>query len=82
MDKAIGKVSHYYDKAAVAIVILTAPIAVGDTLKFKRGETELEQSLSSMQIEHEPVEKAKKGDSVGIKVDQPVKTGTKVYQVK
>lgn len=82
MDKEIGKVSHYYDKAGVAIVVLTAPIAVGDTLKFKRGEAEFEQTVGSMQIEHAPVQKAKKGDSVGIKVDQPVKTGTKVYQVK
>ena len=78
MAKQIGKVTHYYDKAGVAIVKLTAPVAVGDTLKFKRGEQEFEQTISSMQVEHEAVEKAKKGAEVGVKVDQVVKKGTEV----
>lgn len=82
MDKEVGKVTHYYDKAGVAIVKLTAAVAVGGTLKFKRGEAEFEQPLNSMQIEHAPVAKAKKGDSVGIKMDQAVKEGTVVYRVQ
>lgn len=78
MGKKIGKVTHYYDKAGVAIIELSAPVAVGDTLKFKRGEEEFEQAVSSMQIDHEAVEKAGKGDVVGLKVDQEIKEGTVV----
>ncbi len=81
MEKEVGKVSHYYDKAGVAIVELKVAVAVGDTLKFKRGDTEFEQALASMQVEHQSVSKAKKGDSVGVKVEQPVKEGTAVLKV-
>ena len=42
---------------------------------------EFEQKVESMQIEHEQVEKAKKGDEIAIKVDQPTKPGAKVYKV-
>lgn len=80
-EKEIGKVVHYYDKAGVAIVEFSGKVAVGDTLKFKRGEDEFEQEVTSMQIEHESVDSAKKGDAVGIKVDQKTKEGTQVFKV-
>jgi len=39
LDKAIGKVVHYYDKLGVAIIDLEkGGLKVGDELKFKRGE--------------------------------------------
>ena len=79
-EKEIGKVVHYYDKAGVAIVELAGKVAVGDTLKFKRGEDEFEQEVTSMQIEHEAVDSAKKGDAIGIKVDQKTKEGAVVYK--
>jgi len=45
----------------------------------KKGETEFTQTINSMQVEHKQVDKAKKGDSVGLKIDQPVRSGAKVY---
>lgn len=81
METEAGKVVHYYDKVSVAIVELSGKLAVGDTLKFKRGEDEFEQEVTSMQIEHKSVESAKKGDAVGIKVDQKTKEGALVYKV-
>jgi len=77
----IGKVIHYYDKAMVIVVKLEKPVSVGDMIKIKRGEEEVEQKIESMQIEHEQVEKAKKGDEIAIKVDQPTKEGAEVYKV-
>ena len=81
METEVGKVVHYYDKVGVAIVELSGKLAVGDTLKIKRGEDEFDQEVTSMQIEHESVESAKKGDAVGIKVDQKTKEGALVYKV-
>lgn len=54
-------------------------IKVGDEVKFKRGEEEFAQKVTSLQIDHETVESVKKGDSFGLKVDQPTKVGTEVY---
>lgn len=78
MAKKIGTVTHYYDKAGVAVVKLAAPLAVGDTITFQRGDTLFSQEVQSIQIEHENINKAKAKTSVGIKVDQQVKPGTVV----
>lgn len=81
MEQEVGKIVHYYDKLGVAIIELAAPLAVGDTVKIKRGEEEFQQAVSSMQVEHQVVQSAEKGASVGIKVDQRVKEGATVVKV-
>ena len=80
--KEIGKVGHYYDKIGVAIIDLAGKLAVGDRVKFQSSNLEFEQEVSSMQIDHEQVEKAGKGKVVGIKVDKKVHQGTVVYKVE
>ena len=80
-DKKIGKVIHFYDKISVAVVTLTAGLAVGDTIKIKKDDDEFTLAVQSMQIDHKAVEKAKKGDEVAIKVDQPTKKGAEIYKV-
>lgn len=79
----VGVVTHYYDKIAVAIVELSAPLVVGDKIKFSRGGEDLfEQKVDSIQIEHEQKDSAGKGDVVGLKVDSEVKEGAEVYKVE
>ncbi len=78
-EKPIGKVIHYYDKIGVAIVRLEAPLKAGDKVKFVRGDDSFEQIVESMQVEHAVLTEGKKGDEVGIKVNQPAKDGTLVY---
>ncbi|KKQ24666.1 MAG: hypothetical protein US40_C0014G0026 [Candidatus Roizmanbacteria bacterium GW2011_GWC2_37_13] len=83
-DKKIGKVSHYYNHLGVAIIEVTAPFAVGDTLKFVRhgdGEELFQQAISSIQEEHKQIENAKKGQSVGVKVDKIVHENVEVFKV-
>lgn len=82
MDKPIGKVVHYYDKLAVAIVDLgSGSLKVGDEVKFKRGDEEFEQKIESLQVDHVSVDSVKKGDSFGLKVDKQTKVGTEVFLV-
>ncbi len=81
METEVGKVVHWYDKLGVAIIELSAPLSVGDTIKFKRGEEESQQTVGSLQVEHQEVQSAKPGDSVGIKTDQKVKEGAVVLKV-
>lgn len=69
--KPIGAVTHYYDKIGVAVLKLDAPLAVGDTVRF-RGRNDFTQTVTSMQIDHAPVEKAGPGDEVAMKTDKPV----------
>ena len=76
MAGSVGKVVHYYDKIGVAILELSAPLTVGELLTFKRGQREFTQPVGSMQINHAPVEKARKGEVVGVKVVQVADAGT------
>lgn len=76
--KPLGKVIHYYDRIGVAIVHLEKAMKVGDMVLFKHGEQEFAQPIDSMQVEHESIEKAKKGQEIGVKVLQPTKEGSLV----
>ena len=77
----IGKVEHFYPKISVAVVELTGDLKKGDKISIEGHENVVEMTVESMQIEHEPVEEAKKGDAVGMKVTGPVKEKDVVYKV-
>ena len=78
----VGKVTHYYDKIGVAVVELMADLSVGDAIKFTRGGEDIfEQTVESMQVEHNKIQSAKKGDIVGLKVNQPVKEGSEIFKL-
>lgn len=80
-DLKVGKVTHYYDKIGVAIVELSGSINVGDKIKIVKGDESSEQEIESMQIEHEQVKTAKKGQTIGLKVKEKVKRNAEVYRV-
>lgn len=78
----IGKVTHYYDKIKVAVVDLDSKLGVGDKIKFVRGgEDMFEQTVESIQVEHEKVNSAGKGDTVGLEVKHSVREGAEVYKI-
>jgi len=77
----IGAIRHYYSKIAVAVIDLTAKIAVGDTVRVKGMTTDFRQKVESMQIEHANVENATAGQSIGLKVIDKVREGDLVYKV-
>lgn len=82
-EKLIGKVLHYFDKIGVAVFDLKFPLAVGDTIRIEGGEnTDFKQTITSMQINHQKVQKAKKGQDVGVRVKEPVRDGYRVYICK
>ncbi|OGM13612.1 hypothetical protein A3A76_03150 [Candidatus Woesebacteria bacterium RIFCSPLOWO2_01_FULL_39_23] len=81
-DFKVGVVTHYYDKIKVAIVELDGNLAVGDKVKFVRGGEDLfEENVDSMQVEHNNIQSASKGDIVGLKVSNELKEGAEVYKV-
>ena len=75
-EKEIGKVTHWYDKISVAVIKLSSTLSVGDTVKIRHGEDEFEATIDSMQIDHENVEKGKKGDEIAVKLPQKAKEGS------
>ena len=79
--KKIGKVTHFFDKISVAVIELTGALKAGDKIEIMTKEGPFQQEVASMQVDHNPVEKAKSGDAIGMKVDNPVKEGNIVSKV-
>ena len=80
-ENYIGKISHYFSKIGVMIVELSDVLKIGDTIRIVGGEeTDFTQKVKSMEIDHDKCEKAKTGDSVGIKAEEKVREGYKVYR--
>lgn len=78
----VGRVNKFFGKVSVAAVDVTDSIKVGDELHFKGATTDFNLKIDSMEIDRNPIEEAKPGDLVGIKVPERVRPGDKVYRVE
>jgi len=76
----VGRVTHFFSKISVAVIELTAPLAIGDTIVVKGPTTDFEQAVESMQIEHNNVQRAEAGQSIGLKVAQRVRENDIAYK--
>lgn len=82
-EELVGKITHYFGKIKVGIIEITkAGLTAGDKIHIKGSTTDFEEEVKSMQIEHEKIEKAKKGDVIGLKIKEKVREGDEVYKVK
>ena len=80
--KPIGLVTHYFSNIKVGVIKLKDTLKEGDQIRIIGGEkTDFNQTVKSMQVEHEKVKVAKKGKSIGLKVKEQVREGYKVYKV-
>lgn len=76
--RVLARVIHYYDRLGVAILEVGAPIALGDNVRIRHGDIDLLQPVTSLQIDHQPIQKAKKGDIVGMQVNTKTREGSLV----
>ena len=77
----VGKVTHFFSKINVAVVELKAQLSVGDKIRIQGPTTDFDQTVQSMQIEHEDVKTAEKGQSIGLKVNERVRENDTVYKI-
>jgi len=78
--KLVGSVRHYFNKVGVAVIELSSELRVGDRIALEGGNS-FEQTVDSMQIEHKSIPVATKGQSIGLKVVNPVREGYQVYKI-
>ena len=82
MEERIGSVIKFFDKTSVAAVKLDfGDLAVGDTVRIKGSATDFTQQVETMEFDHQPVQKATRGQFTGIKLSQPAKPFDLVYKV-
>ena len=80
-EKEIGLVEHYFGKISVAAIKLTDTLNPGDTIHIKGHTTDLTQTVDSIQVNCKPIQTAKAGDDIGIKVNAHVRQDDKVYKI-
>ena len=81
LGKEIGRVVAFFRIPVVAVVKVTrGPLAVGDRIWIRGHTTKLKMTVASMQINHQPITTAKRGDEVGIQVPSRARRGDRVYQ--
>ena len=80
--KLIGEVVHFFSKIKVGVIRLSDSLAAGDEIRIIGGEeTDFKQKVDSMEADHQKIEKAKKGDEVGLKLKKKAREGYKVYKL-
>ena len=80
--QAIGKVTHFFSNIGVAVINLSGSLKKGDEIRIVGGEnTDFNQAVDSMQVDHKEVKSAKKGDEVGLKVKEKVHEGYSVFKI-
>ena len=81
-ETQVGKITHFYDKISVGVVALTNNLKVGDKIHIQGAHDDFEQTVESMQLEHEEVKEGKKGHQIAIKVAKTVHDNDKVFRVE
>ncbi|MEM5798320.1 MAG: translation elongation factor-like protein [Candidatus Aenigmatarchaeota archaeon] len=79
--KLVGTITHYFTNLGVAVVQLSDTVKKGDEISIEGATTNIRQKIDSMQINKKPVEEAKKGQSIGLKVPDRVRENDKVYKI-
>jgi len=79
--KLIGKITHYFTDIGVAVIELEDGLKLGDEISVEGATTNFTQRVDSMQVNHQDVEEAGKGDAVGLKVTDRVREGDQVFKV-
>ncbi len=78
----VGIVLNYYDKTNISLVELDGTLSLGDRVKFSRdGEILFEQTVSLIQIGHEKVDSADRGDVIGLKTDEEAQKDDEIFKI-
>ncbi|MGD2187987.1 MAG: EF-Tu/IF-2/RF-3 family GTPase [Desulfobacterales bacterium] len=81
-EEQIGVVAKFFAKPSVAAVKMThGTIKNGDMLRFVGHTTDFAEQVTSMEVNNQPVDEAKAGDFIGLKVKDRVRENDRVYKV-
>ena len=80
-EALVADAVHYFSKIGVAVLKLKGTLKINDKIHVKGFTTDFKQSVTSMQINHQPVKEANKGKEIGIKVKGKVRHADKVYKI-
>ena len=78
----LGRVIAFFRIPVVAVIKITqGSLKIGERVWIKGHTTDLKQTITSMQVNHQPILEAKKGDELGIKTSSRARRGDRVYRI-
>lgn len=77
----VGKITHYFPHVKAAVIEITSALKTGDTIRIKGHTTDFNENITSMQINHVPINEAKPKDEIGLLVSSRVRIGDTVYKI-
>lgn len=80
--KEVGKVTHYFARISVAGVRLTGRLQVGDRIHILGHTSDFEQDVTSMELDHQPIEAGEAGQEIGLLVVERARRGDTIYKVE
>lgn len=80
-ESPVGRVEHYYPKVQAAAVRLSKRVKVGDKVHIVGHGDDVREKVTSLQIDHRPIQEGAPGQSVGLWVKDRVHAGDEVFLV-
>lgn len=81
MEEKIGRVTHYFNKLGVATIELEhGRLQKGDKIHIVGHSTDTEQTVDSIECEHQQIVEASEGQNIGVKVVDRVRENDDVYK--
>lgn len=77
----VGRVAHFFGRINVAVIEVSGTLSVGDKIAIKGPTTDIEQTVTSMEIEHTKVMQATAGQSIGLKLSGHAREDDTVYKI-
>ncbi len=79
----IAKVKRFLPRIKVIVIEPTEVLKIGDRIRItgKRGRVNIEQIITSMQKDHNPIQEAKPGNLIGIQVSENAPKGCCVFKI-
>ncbi len=80
-EVSLGEVEDYFGHIGVIALTLKDKLNLGESIHVRGHTTDITQKINSMQIDRAAIQNAKKGDSVGIKIEGKCRKGDKVFRL-
>jgi translation elongation factor EF-1alpha len=79
-EEPVGKITHYFPHIGVAAATLSGELRVGDQVRVRGHTTDFTETVGSLEIEHQKVDRAGPGDKVAFKVSEKARPGDRLLR--
>jgi putative protease len=77
----VGVVVHWFPRASAAVVALSHPVHVGDTIHVRGHSTDFVQQVASLTLEGAPVGEGAPPQTLGVRLEARARPGDRVYRI-